>query len=116
MWPDRELEYVKLPNDPHGLHYGLFVLGTLTSVVSAFVTDKEAQFRKFATLEKEQGRGYGSRLLSHLFQELADRKLTRIWCNARIDKTQFYERFGMMETPEKFERGGICYVIMERVR
>ena len=115
MWPDRTLDYVKLPNDKHGLHYGLFVNDKMVSIVSAFITNKEAQFRKFATLNDEQGKGYGSKLLNHLFLELASIEITKIWCNARAGKTHFYERFGMVQTERRFEKGGISYVIMEKI-
>ena len=114
MWPDRALDYIKLPNDKNGLHYGLFVNDQLTSIVSAFITNKEVQFRKFATLHNEQGKGYGTKLLKHLFLELAKSQITKVWCNARIDKTAFYEQFGMVQTESKFDKGGISYVIMEK--
>lgn len=114
MWPDKSLDHVKLPNDKHGIHYGLFSDDKMTSIVSAFITDNEAQFRKFATLNDEQGKGYGSKLLNHLFHELAKLEITKIWCNARTDKTRFYERFGMIETKRRFDKGGISYVIMEK--
>jgi predicted GNAT family N-acyltransferase len=114
MWPERALDYVKLPNDKHGLHYGLFANDSLTSVVSVFITNKEAQFRKFATLNDEQGKGHGSKLLNHLCLELANIGITKIWCNARTDKTSFYERFGVVQIERRFDKGGISYMIMEK--
>lgn len=24
MWPDRDIEYIKLPDDPIGFHFGIF--------------------------------------------------------------------------------------------
>ena len=115
MWPDRELDYVKLPEDDEGVHFGLYVEGKLVSVVSAFENGKEAQFRKFATLEAHQGKGYGSQLLNYLFEWLTEQGAVRIWCNARIEKCGFYERFGMVKTDETFQKGGKDYVVMERV-
>ena len=114
MWPDKTIDYVKLPNDKNGLHYGLFVNDKMTAIVSAFITKKEAQFRKFATLNNEQGKGHGTKLLSYLFLELTNIGITKIWCNARADKTSFYERFGMEQTKKRFDKGGISYVIMEK--
>ena len=113
MWPDRNLNYVKLPNDSEGMHYGLYQGETLLSVVSLFVKDDEAQFRKFATLAKQQGKGLGSQLLEHLIDEAKRQGVKRLWCNARVDKTGFYERFGMTTTNQTFSKGGIDYVIME---
>ncbi|MBL3656360.1 GNAT family N-acetyltransferase [Fulvivirga sp. 2943] len=114
MWPDKPLDYIKLENDESGLHYGLFVGGELTSVVSLFINDGIGQFRKFATEEKEQGKGYGSRLLNFLFKEAQKQNLKEVWCNARVDKAPFYQKFGMQTTDKQFNKGGINYVIMNR--
>ena len=115
MWPDRPLNYVKLPNDPEGIHYGLFVEKELISIVSVFINEREAQFRKFATLQKYQGSGYGSKLLSFTLSELQQKHVEKIWCNARVEKSAFYERFGLQLTDSTFTKGGIDYVIMEKI-
>lgn len=115
MWPEQELDYVKLPEDDEGVHFGLYVDGKLVSVVSAFENEKEAQFRKFATLEAYQGNGYGTELLTYVFDWLRNQGITRIWCNARKNKTVFYEKFGMVQTDKIFQKGGKDYVVMERV-
>jgi GNAT superfamily N-acetyltransferase len=116
MWPDRDIEYVKLPDDEEGSHYGLFDGPRLVSVVSLFVNgqEQEAQFRKFATLEQEQGRGYGSRLLSYVMNTAREQGIRRIWCNARATKAGFYAKFGLLETDQVFVKGGLDYVIMEK--
>ena len=114
MWPEKPLAFVKLPKDEEGLHLGLFLNDCLVSIVSAFIIDGEAQFRKFATLEEVQGKGYGSQLLSHLFNRLIKMKVQKIWCNARVDKVPFYQRFGLVKTENYFSRGEIKYVIMEK--
>ena len=53
MWPNKPLESVQLEADEFGAHYGLFVKDELVSIISLFIDDnnREAQFRKFATLE-----------------------------------------------------------------
>jgi hypothetical protein len=48
MWPNKSIDYVKLPNDQDGQHFGLFIKGELVSIVSAFIFSDEVQFRKFA--------------------------------------------------------------------
>ena len=116
MWPDKPLDYVKLDQDDQGLHLGLKVEGKLVSIISAFIRGNEAQFRKFATLTEEQGKGYGSHLLSYLIAELEEQGIEKIWCNARQEKAGFYARFGLMQTAKTFSRGGIKYVIMEKRR
>lgn len=114
MWPDRPLSYIQLEEDEKGIHYGLWKEGKLISVISLFIKNEEAQFRKFATEVSEQGKGYGSRLLQHLLDETSNKNVKRIWCNARIDKTFFYRKFGMTETSDTFWKGGIEYRIMEK--
>lgn len=114
MWPDRTIDYVKIPDDKDGIHFGLFVSSKLISIISVFIEEDQAQFRKFATVNEEQGKGYGTKLLSHLMNELEKHQLTKIWCNARKEKAFFYERFGMKKTDATFSKGGLDYVIMEK--
>lgn len=114
MWPHEPIDYIKLPGDQAGIHFGLFVEGNLVSVISLFMEEEVGQFRKFATLEKEQGKGYGSRLLHYLMEVARARQVKKIWCNARVIKTEYYAKFGLKETDEKFVKNGIAYVVMER--
>lgn len=114
MWPNMSIDYVKLSNDPEGQHFGLLVAEELVSIISVFIESDEAQFRKFATLKTHQGKGYGTALLSHVMTKLEAQKLKRIWCNARVDKATFYEKFGLMKTDDTFVKGGIDYMIMEK--
>ncbi|WP_207952169.1 GNAT family N-acetyltransferase [Paenibacillus turpanensis] len=113
MWPDRELDYVKLADDDQGTHFGLFENELLVSVVSLFIQGEEAQFRKFATLTSQQGKGYGSKLLKHVLDEAMHSGVKRIFCNARIEKASFYEKFGLRKTDHTFTKGGKDYVVME---
>ncbi|MCI4668027.1 MAG: GNAT family N-acetyltransferase [Bacteroidia bacterium] len=115
MWPEKDVEYVILDQDPIGIHYGLFHEDALISVISLFVEGGEMQFRKFATDAHYQGKGHGTHLLSFVMDKAEEEDIRRIWCNARKDKAFFYARFGMRETPHQFEKGGLEYVIMEKV-
>ncbi|MEH6514757.1 MAG: GNAT family N-acetyltransferase [Maribacter arcticus] len=115
MWPNKPIDYVQLPNDAEGKHFGYFKNDELISVISLFVENNEAQFRKFATLKEYQGKGFGSDLLNELMLISAKEQLSKIWCNARINKIDYYSKFGMIETNNKFIKGGIGYVIMERI-
>lgn len=114
MWPDKDISYVKLEEDALGVHYGLFLDGVLTSVVSLFVKDGVAQFRKFATLNEKQGQGYGSTLLQHIIAVASELKANTLWCNARKDKADFYKKFRLQETKHTFSKSGKAYVVMER--
>lgn len=114
MWPDEAIDYVKLPQDELGYHYGLFIDDVLTAVVSLFVNGQEAQFRKLATEVSAQGNGYGTTLLTHLMREAKTLNVKRIWCNARSDKTTFYHKFDLKETAQTFIKNGQSYIVMER--
>lgn len=113
MYPELTMEAVILPQDQNGMHYGLFIKEELIGVVSFFVNRNELQFRKLAILEKEQGKGYGSRLLHDVFTFAKQNKIKKIWCNARVHKSKFYEYFGMYKTEKTFQKQGIDFVVME---
>lgn len=115
MWPDKLLDFVKLEADQDGIHLGLFQGQKLTSIVSLFVVKEEMQFRKFATVKTEQGKGFGTRLLNYVFEFVSNKDITRVWCNARLSKSDFYKRFGMKVISEPYVKSGIVYVTMEKV-
>ncbi|SEO82890.1 Predicted N-acyltransferase, GNAT family [Paenibacillus sophorae] len=114
MWPEKDLDYVKLEDDDEGTHFGLFDGEQLIAVVSLFVNGEEAQFRKFATLASHQNKGYGSRLLTYMLGEAECAGVNRIYCNARSGKVPFYERFGFTVTEQTFTKSGKDYIVMER--
>lgn len=114
MWPNMPLEYVKLPNDESARHFGLFVNGEILSIISLFKENNEIQFRKFATLIEFQGLGYGTILLKNIIDLIKKEGITKLWCNARIEKSKFYEKFNLKLTSEKFKKDGIDYVVMEQ--
>ena len=113
MWPNKLIEYVALPNDENGRHFGLFVNGQITSIISIFTEGNEVQFRKFATLIEFQGLGYGTVLLEKIIDLIKKEGVRRLWCNARVEKSNFYKRFKLKPTDEIFKKDGIEYVIME---
>ncbi len=113
MWPNKPIEYVELPNDKNARHFGLFVNKEMTSIISLFAEGSEIQFRKFATLIEFQGLGYGTILLENIIDLIKKEGIRKLWCNARIEKSKFYERFNLKLTNKKFEKDGIEYVIME---
>lgn len=116
MWPDKPPGFVILDNDEEGIHFGPIKDSTIISVVSLFIKNNSAQFRKFATKTSEQGNGYSSLLLNHIMTTVCTKnKIETLWCNAREDRTSFYERFGMTQTTKRFMKGDIKYIIMEKV-
>ena len=114
MWPEKDLDFVKLPEDSDGAHYGLFEDGNLVSVISLFVTGQTAQFRKFATRQNRQGKGYGTELLRFVLEEARQMGVRTIWCSARISKAAYYEKLGLQRTENRFEREGVEYVVMRK--
>jgi len=116
MWPDKTIDFIKLHNDNNGLHFGLFKNKNIISVISLFIDNNSAQFRKFATKHSEQGKGYGTILLDFIMTTISGKNnIQKIWCNARIDKAMFYEKFGMTKTNKTFNKAGVDYIIMEKI-
>ncbi len=113
MWPDKDLDFVKLEDDHQGIHYGLFAGDTLVSVISLFPEGDKARFRKFATEKAFQGKGYGTELLSHLIAEARRLGVSHLSCSARVTAAPFYHRFGMKECSDEYGAGEIKYVKME---
>ncbi len=114
MAPNRPCDSIKLPKDENGLHFGLFQDDKLISVISLFINNETAQFRKFATEISEQNKGYGSILLNHIIEESIKNKVKNLWCNARTTALGFYEKFGFEAVSETWIDNDIEYVKMER--
>jgi predicted GNAT family N-acyltransferase len=114
MATNRPFDSIKLPKDDYGLHFGLFHEEKLISVISLFIENDVAQFRKFATEISEQGKGYGSILLNHIIEESIKNNVKNLWCNARMTALGFYEKFGFEAVSETWINHEIEYVKMER--
>ncbi|MDQ6470890.1 GNAT family N-acetyltransferase [Flavobacterium sp. LHD-80] len=113
MWPDQPFEFVQLKEDDFGLHFGVFEDEKLVSIVSCFFTEEEMQFRKLATLEAYQEKGIASELLQYILNLAEEKKMKRVWCNARSNKKSFYEKFGMKDTQQTFVKAEQEFTIME---
>jgi len=112
MWPNKPLGFIILSNDAEGIHYGLFENKILISVISLFINNQEGQFRKFATDDYFQGRGYGTKLLDHLIEKAKKLNLKSLKCDARITAIEFYQRFGMKVASDVVRKNGKDYVMM----
>lgn len=113
MYPDKSIEFVKLPNDELGLHIGILENNELVSVMSLFIENRDVQFRKLATRKEMQGKGYASTLMKWLIDYAKDMKLNKLWCNARKETVDFYKQFGYKETDKTFSQNGYEYIVME---
>lgn len=114
MYSNEPFEFVKLPDDTQGIHFGLFENNRLVTIVSLFVKNNELQFRKLATETSRQGNGYGSMMMQHIFDYAEKIFATKIWCNARVNKAKFYKKFGFVETGFTYVSTGIKFVVMEK--
>ncbi|WP_151088034.1 GNAT family N-acetyltransferase [Hymenobacter baengnokdamensis] len=110
LWPDKPLAYVQLPDDAAGRHFGAIAGGELRAVISLFVTDGEARFRKFATDPAWQGRGLGTALLRHITAVARAQGARTLWCDARVSTLPFYQRFGLAPEGDVFYKGDLAYV------
>lgn len=115
LWPDKPREFVKVPEDAYGIHFGLYLDGVMVSVISLFAEGKNVRFRKFATLPGFQGKGLGSKLLQHAITYAQTEGYTRMWCDARTDALGFYERFYFKKFSEPFFKEHIEYYKIERM-
>lgn len=115
MWPDKPISFVSVLGDEEAIHLGVIVNGAVVSVISIFIQNQEAQFRKFATLIPYQRKGYGTTLLKYVFEYLKSKQIKRVTCNARVEKADFYASFGMKRTPVTFQKEQLAYVVMEKI-
>ena len=115
MWPDQAIDYVKLEHDEKGIHLGLIIKNKIISVISIFIAEDQAQFRKLATRIEEQGKGFGSMLLAFTLEYLKNKSVKKVWCNARKDKIAFYQKFNFHETGIQFSRLDKEYIIIEKM-
>ncbi|KAI0051501.1 GCN5-related N-acetyltransferase [Auriscalpium vulgare] len=129
LWPEQPVDYVRLPEDDAGVHFGAFVKGGLKhpiAVISLFredlpinsgfqadISTPAYRFRKFACHEAHQGQGIGSRLLSDTLSHAGQQLGARIvWCDARMATAGWYERKGLLSFGEPFMKGSVEYIRM----
>lgn len=113
MYPQEDINFVKLENDSDGIHVGIYKDEMLASVVSIFLEGRDVQFRKLATLEAYQNKGYASALLKWILAYAKEMKLNRVWANSRVNIYPFYEKLGFKKTGETFSKNGYDYLIIE---
>lgn len=113
MYPDKDIDFVKLANDHLGLHIGILEKDQLIAAMSLFIENRSVQFRKLATLPNMQRKGYATILMQWLIDYANDMKLDKLWCNARKETVGFYKKFGYKETENTFTENGHEYVVME---
>ena len=91
-------------------HVGGFINDELVSNFS-FNVDQSPYFegkeqyrlRGMATKEAYRSQGIGAQLVEFGIEELLDRKVEVVWCNARSTALRFYEKLGFKKYGEEFD-------------
>ncbi|MDA3616441.1 GNAT family N-acetyltransferase [Polluticaenibacter yanchengensis] len=112
MYPGISLEMQQVDTDMASVHLGVKMDNEIVSVISLYEHGGELQFRKFATLQKVQGRGIGSYLLEYVFETAKRKGCRSVWCNARMNAIRLYQKFRMEPFSEKWFEKGFEFVKM----
>ncbi|WP_159466959.1 GNAT family N-acetyltransferase [Dyadobacter sp. 3J3] len=115
LWPDKPFEFVKVEGDEQGIHFGLYVDSKLVTIISLFAEGKSMRFRKFATLPEYQNRGLGKIMMMKVMDYAKKNDFESLWCDARTDALNFYERQGFKKFSEPFFKENIEYYKIEKI-
>jgi GNAT superfamily N-acetyltransferase len=115
LWPDKPFEFVKVEGDEEGIHFGLYENSELVTIISLFEEGKSLRFRKFATLPDYQNRGLGKMMILKVIEYAKKNNFERLWCDARTDALNFYERVGFKKFSEPFFKEEIEYYKIEKL-
>lgn len=113
LYPDGSLKDVQLDDDYEGTHFAAYVGSEIIGVISVFRVGDDFQFRKFAVSSAFQQMGIGTGLLNAVFDFCHRMGGQVVWCNARLEASSFYEKFGMKSVGSPFVKRTIAYVRME---
>lgn len=139
LWPDMPRQHVVLPEDAHGMHFGVFLphanhpvavislfrapipIGVLTEQHTRLdgsyppmVGEDTVRFRKFACDPQYQGRGIGTQLLFYaLSMARSELGVTVAWCDARRATQEWYAKRGFVPFGDTFFKGPVEYVRMK---
>lgn len=114
LYPGEYMHNMEMEEDNHGYHFGAFEDNKLVGVVSLFQKGTDWQFRKLAVVADGQGKGIGTEILADVTAFVARENGTRLWCNARLSATGFYEKMGYTKIGNEFQKNGVDYIIMEK--
>lgn len=115
MYPNHPIEIVKLPKDETIFHFAWKVNDQIVSVIAVENEGQIFQFRKFATLPEFQNLGYGSQLLTEVLGWIQDQGALKVWCNARLSTSKYYQKFGLNIVGETYIKNDIAFVTMEKI-
>jgi GNAT superfamily N-acetyltransferase len=109
--PGRPIDEGMFPGDEDEstFHLGLFDEEKLVTIASFYKENKEGikgegyRLRSMATDPASQGKGFGKKILDFGINELRERSIDYLWCNARTTAMGFYRHFGFEVISEEFE-------------
>jgi GNAT superfamily N-acetyltransferase len=114
--PGQAPEELVYPGDenPQSRHLAVQLEGRVVGIASVMADgyppdprEGDWRIRGMAVEQAHRGRGIGGTLLEACEAHARNRVATRLWCNARIDARNLYERGGMVAEGEEFEISGI---------
>lgn len=114
LYPAQTKQQMGMEEDAGGYHFAAFKDNYIVGVVSLFQNGTDWQFRKFAVSDKVQKAGIGTQLLNYITNFVVQENGTRLWCNARLSATGFYEKFGFTKSGDEFQKNGYDYIIMQK--
>ena len=114
LYPAQTKQQMGMEEDVDGYHFAAFKDNYIVGVVSLFQNGTDWQFRKFAVSDKVQKAGIGTQLLNYITNFVVQENGTRLWCNARLSATGFYEKFGFTKSGDEFQKNGYDYIIMQK--
>ena len=96
--------------DATTFHLGIYRDNELVTIASFFansnkhvVADNPIQLRGMATLSDFQGQGLGRLMVQAAIEESKKRNIDVLWCNAREEAVNFYEKLGFRIASDRFE-------------
>lgn len=109
----REMSLYPLDEADDALHVGAIKNGELVGIASVFREDATRKdlpnawrLRGMATVEAVRGEGHGKALLDMIFDYIAQQGGGTLWCNARLDVTDYYESAGFVVEGEPYDLEG----------
>lgn len=115
LWPQLPREASLVEGDNDALHFGVLHNDALVSCLSVFRLDgTTCQIRKFATLGRCQGQGFGGFLFQSVLDKMAAAGVNNICLDARTSAVGFYQKFGFLQQGGTFFKKGVEYVRMVR--
>lgn len=113
LWPHLPRDASRVEGDDDALHFGVLHDGAVVSCLSVFMLEEATcQIRKFATLERYQGQGFGGFLFKSVLEKMATAGVTTVCLDARTSAVRFYQKFGFLPQGETFFKKDVEYVRM----